>query len=70
MNDYTNPKSSGIILWFCGLSGSGKTTVAEGVLSGFQKKKSQHVLLMAIGLGKQSITFWGLAKAILKLIMH
>ena len=70
MNDNTNPKSPGIILWFSGLSGAGKTTVAEGVLSSFQKKKSQHVLLMAIGLGKQSITVWGLAKAILKLIMH
>ena len=38
MNDYTNHKSHGIILWFTGLSGAGKTTVAEGVLSGFQKK--------------------------------
>ena len=70
MNDYTNKKSSGIILWFTGLSGAGKTTVAEGVLSSFQKKKSQHVLLMAIGLGKQPIAIWDLAKAILKLIMH
>ena len=38
MNDNTIPKSSGIILWFSGLSGAGKTTVVEGVLSSFQKK--------------------------------
>ena len=70
MNDNTNQKSPGIILWFTGLSGAGKTTVAEGVLSCLKKKKNQHVLLMVFGLGKQPIAIWGLAKAILKLIMH
>jgi len=30
--------SSGIILWFTGLSGSGKTTVAEGTLRMFQER--------------------------------
>ena len=70
MNDNTKSKFPGIILWFTGLSGSGKTTVAKVALSRFQKKKSQHVLLMAIGLGKQPIAIWDLAKAILKLIMH
>ena len=70
MNVNTRPKSPGIILWFTGLSGSGKTTVAEGVFSCFQKKKSHLVLLMAIGLGKQPIAIWGLTKVILNLIMN
>ena len=33
-----NSKSLGIILWFTGLSGAGKTTVAEAVLTYLQKK--------------------------------
>jgi adenylylsulfate kinase-like enzyme len=43
MNDNTKPKIPGIILWFTGLSGAGKTTVAESVLSLFQKKKFHRV---------------------------
>ena len=44
MNDNTKPKILGIILWFSGLSGAGKTTVAEGVLSCFKKNISACII--------------------------
>lgn len=56
MDDNTSSKkTSGIILWFTGLSGAGKTTVAEGIFAIFREKTSLHVLLMEIGLGKRPI---------------
>ena len=45
MDNNDRSKSSGIVLWFTGLSGAGKTTVAEGVLVSLQEKNiSAHII--------------------------
>ena len=38
MSEIKNKKNNGAILWFTGLSGSGKSTVAEGVFEYLKKQ--------------------------------
>jgi adenylyl-sulfate kinase len=44
VNDYKD-KSSGIVLWFTGLSGSGKTTVAKGLIKILESKSISSIVL-------------------------
>ena len=59
----------GIILWFTGLSGAGKSTVDERLLTRLQESNFSVQLLMVIKLGQHVIAIWGLVKVILKSIM-